>query len=67
MKKPIYKENHKPYSYIVDHIAKKNHNCRKCSTQITAGTKYYEKKIMTSSYMFYSEKYCADCFKLNLI
>ena len=64
MKKPVWiePEAFRPYSYIVDHIAKKDHTCRRCKKAITKGIKYYEKKIMTPSYMFFSEKYCADCF-----
>lgn len=63
-KKPIWIEPEvfRPYSYIVDHIAKKDHTCKRCRKTITKGTKYYEKKIMTPSYLFFSEKYCGDCF-----
>ena len=64
MKKPVWKEPEafRPYSYIVDHIAKKNHTCRCCKKTIEAKTLYYEKKIMTPSYLFFSEKYCSDCY-----
>lgn len=64
MKKPVWKENevYRPYSYIMDHIAKKEHQCKRCSAQINAGDLYYEKKIMTPSYFFYSEKYCTECY-----
>ena len=65
MKKPVWREAEafRPYSYIMDHIAKKEHQCKKCSTQINAGDLYYEKKIMTPSYMFFSEKYCKNCYE----
>lgn len=65
MKKPVWIQNEhfKPYSYIMDHIAKKNHKCRKCGTEIASGDMYYEKKVMTRSYMFYSKKYCTKCYK----
>ena len=63
-KKPLWKEPEyfRPYSYIMDHVAKKDYNCRKCKSDILAGTTYYEKKIMTPSYYFYSERYCENCF-----
>ena len=64
MKKPVWKESEafRPYSYIVDHIAKKDYRCKKCNNDILAGQKYYEKKIMTPSYYFFSERYCEKCF-----
>ena len=69
MKKPVWRETEafRPYSYIVDHIAKKNHVCKKCSQEILSGDLYYEKKIMTPSYFFFSEKYCENCYKTNYI
>ena len=63
-KKPVWiePEVYRPYSYIMDHIAKKEYKCKKCASIINPGTSYYEKKIMTPSYLFYSEKYCGNCF-----
>ena len=68
-KKPVWiePEAFRPYSYIVDHIAKKAHNCRECKTDIKQGDLYYEKKIMTPSYYFYSEKYCAACYNKDYV
>lgn len=65
VKKPVWiePEAFRPYSYIIDHIAKKDHKCKKCSTDILSGTLYYEKKIMTPSYYFYSERMCVKCFE----
>lgn len=65
MKKPVWRETEalRPYSYIMDHIAKKEHQCRKCGSEITAGDLYYEKKIMTPSYCFFSEKYCKNYYE----
>ena len=65
MKKPVWRETEafRPYSYIMDHIAKKNYNCKKCSADINTGYLYYEKKIMTPSYLFFSEKYCKNCYE----
>ena len=64
MKKPVWKESEtfRPYSYIVDHIAKKDYKCKKCNANILTGQKYYEKKVMTPNYYFFSERYCEDCF-----
>ena len=62
MKKPILVNTPRPYSYFVDHIAKKGHRCCRCSKSILTGELYYEKKIMTNSYMFYNKKYCKNCF-----
>ena len=69
MKKPVWRETEafRPYSYIVDHIAKKNHICTNCSQEILSGDLYYEKKIMTPSYFFFSEKYCENCYNINYI
>ena len=63
-KKPVWieREVFRPYSYIVDHVAKKEHKCRKCDSIISPGILYYEKKIMTPSYYFFSERYCENCF-----
>ena len=58
----IEPEASRPYSYIMDHIAKKNYNCKKCNADIISGMLYYEKKIMTPSYYFYSERYCTECY-----
>lgn len=65
MKKPVWRETEafRPYSYIMDHIAKKDHSCKNCSQKIAAGDLYYEKKIMTPSYFFFSEKYCKNCYE----
>ena len=62
MKKPILVNPSRAYSYFVDHIAKKGHQCCRCSNNIVTGELYYEKKIMSNSYMFYSKKYCKNCF-----
>ena len=64
-KKPVWREseNFRPYSYIMDHVAKKDYSCKKCKSNILSGTTYYEKKIMTPSYYFYSERYCSNCFE----
>ena len=66
-KKPVWREReaYRPYSYIVDHIAKKDHVCRRCKSEIKASSVYYEKKIMLPSYMFFSEKYCENCYLNN--
>ena len=65
MKKPVWRETEafRPYSYMLDHIAKKEHQCIKCSSEIIVGDLYYEKKIMTPSYFFFSEKYCKNCYE----
>ena len=65
MKKPVWRETEafRPYSYIMDHIAKKNHACKNRSQEILSGDLYYEKKIMTPSYFFFSEKYCKKCYE----
>ena len=63
-KKPVWVEPEafRPYSYIMDHVAKKEYKCKKCDSIISPGVVYYEKKIMTPSYCFFSEKYCAECY-----
>ena len=62
MKKQILVTTARPYSYFLDHIAKKCHTCCKCFKEIISGELYYEKKIMTNSFMFYNKKYCKNCF-----
>ena len=68
-KKPVWRETEafRPYSYIMDHIAKKEYKCEKCKSIISPGILYYEKKIMTPSYYFYSERYCAECYNKKYV
>ena len=64
MKKPCWVEPEafRPYSYIMDHISKKEYTCKRCNKNIPSNSLYYEKKIMTPSYYFFSEKYCTECY-----
>lgn len=52
----------KPFVYVLERTAMKEHVCEFCSSTIKEGEKYFYKKGMTPKHEFYSKKYCDHCF-----
>lgn len=52
----------KPFTYIYERVAAKNHMCACCKKDIKEGTTYFNKRGMKENHSFYDIKYCDPCY-----
>lgn len=57
----------KPFAYIYERVAAKDHVCDCCNKNISAGTSYFNKRGIRKDHSFYEFKYCNPCYSTKNI
>ena len=57
----------KPFVYIYERVAAKNHVCDYCKKEIRSGTVYFNKRGIKENHSFYDLKYCDPCYSTKNI